>query len=580
MSTTGGSRAPVDPVRRRVGLVGEEADPGALVEQRRETSATRGAGVAAAACSAACRPGRPGRRRSRRVGAGQVHRLAGSSSQSQTPPRVDPAQHRPRRVRALGVPWRARGRPARRRRASKAPNHAQRQVDVVGAGRRSRPGRRTGGDQLAELEEPQCARATSAVRRRAGPSPRPDPAAGSAPLTAEQPPRRARAGRAPARGRPRPASAARTSGCGANGAVRIADPDDLAVASRTTTHHCGCVGRGRHAARRPAARVGHRGDHRGEHRVGARCVAGGGQERGGIVGELQRRTHRPRHGYARPAAVPARQPVSGGARARPRISPMTETQHAQAPDTTTHRPARRRRTGQAGARGPRGQVGGALEGRRHLRLRPHPAARERLLDRHPAADRQRQPARRARLLLHPHRPDRPLPADARQVGLLPDGLGRQRPADRAPGAELLRRPLRPVAALRRRLHPAGEARPEEAGPDQPAQLHRAVRASWSSEDEEVFESLWRTLGLSVDWTQHYTTIGAEGPDRQPARVPAQLRPRRGLPRRRRRPSGTSPSRPRSPRPSSRPASTPAPTTGSPSTGPTAPRSTSRPPVPS
>ncbi len=27
------------------------------------------------------------------------------------------------------------------------------------------------------------------------------------------------------------------------------------------------------------------------------------------------------------------------------------------------------------------------------------------------------------------------------------------------------------------------------------------------QDEQVFESLWRTLGLSVDWTQHYTTIG-------------------------------------------------------------------------
>jgi valyl-tRNA synthetase len=26
------------------------------------------------------------------------------------------------------------------------------------------------------------------------------------------------------------------------------------------------------------------------------------------------------------------------------------------------------------------------------------------------------------------------------------------------------------------------------------------------QDEEVFESLWRTLGLSVDWSQHYTTI--------------------------------------------------------------------------
>ena len=28
------------------------------------------------------------------------------------------------------------------------------------------------------------------------------------------------------------------------------------------------------------------------------------------------------------------------------------------------------------------------------------------------------------------------------------------------------------------------------------------------QDEQVFESLWRTLGLSVDWKQHYTTIGA------------------------------------------------------------------------
>ena len=29
------------------------------------------------------------------------------------------------------------------------------------------------------------------------------------------------------------------------------------------------------------------------------------------------------------------------------------------------------------------------------------------------------------------------------------------------------------------------------------------------EDEKVFETLWRTLGLSVDWTQTYTTIGRE-----------------------------------------------------------------------
>ena len=66
----------------------------------------------------------------------------------------------------------------------------------------------------------------------------------------------------------------------------------------------------------------------------------------------------------------------------------------------------------------------------------------------PPPTRQRLAAHRARLHLHAHRPRRPLPADARQAGLLPDGLGRQRAADRAPGAELLRRALRPVAALR------------------------------------------------------------------------------------------------------------------------------------
>ena len=73
--------------------------------------------------------------------------------------------------------------------------------------------------------------------------------------------------------------------------------------------------------------------------------------------------------------------------------------------------------------------------------------------------------------------DRAVPADARQGGLLPHGLGRQRAADRAAGAELLRRPLRPVAALPGGLHPAGEAGPEASGPDQPAQLRRAVRAA-------------------------------------------------------------------------------------------------------
>ena len=77
------------------------------------------------------------------------------------------------------------------------------------------------------------------------------------------------------------------------------------------------------------------------------------------------------------------------------------------------------------------------------------------------------------------------------------------------------------------------------------------------QDEEVFEPLWRTLGLSVDWKQHYTTIGAQGADRSASARSCATSPAARPTSRRRRPSGTSPSRPRSPRPSSRRASTPA-----------------------
>ena len=102
--------------------------------------------------------------------------------------------------------------------------------------------------------------------------------------------------------------------------------------------------------------------------------------------------------------------------------------------------------------------------------------------------------------------------------------------------------------------------------DRPAQLHRALRAARARRTRRSSRSSGTPLGLSVDWSQTYTTVGRDSAARQPAGVPAQLRPRRGLPRRTPRRCGTSPSRPRSPRPSSRPASTPATTTASPSTG--------------
>ena len=105
-----------------------------------------------------------------------------------------------------------------------------------------------------------------------------------------------------------------------------------------------------------------------------------------------------------------------------------------------------------------------------LPLRPHPAPRRTSTRSTPRRPRCRgSPARRTRVLLHAHRPDRALPADARQVGLLPDGLGRQRPAHRASRAELLRRPVRPVASVRPGLHaarrsPTPSARSPSTGP--------------------------------------------------------------------------------------------------------------------
>ena len=89
----------------------------------------------------------------------------------------------------------------------------------------------------------------------------------------------------------------------------------------------------------------------------------------------------------------------------------------------------------------------------------------------------------------------------------PDGLGRQRPAHRAAGAELLRRALRSVAA---RTTPTSSRRTKP-----PKQRDRRSRGRTSSscasalvaEDEQKFEELWRHLGLSVDWSLTYTTIG-------------------------------------------------------------------------
>ena len=108
------------------------------------------------------------------------------------------------------------------------------------------------------------------------------------------------------------------------------------------------------------------------------------------------------------------------------------------------------RSREAGPRGPRSQVEPAVGDRGDLPVRSQQPARAGLRHRHAAADGERFAPRRSRLLVHPHRRHRALPAHVRQGRLLPDGVGRQRAADRAPRPELLRRPLRSVAAVRSR----------------------------------------------------------------------------------------------------------------------------------
>ena len=129
------------------------------------------------------------------------------------------------------------------------------------------------------------------------------------------------------------------------------------------------------------------------------------------------------------------------------------------------------------------------------------------------------------------------------------------------------------------LHPTGEAGPEASGPDQPAQLRRAVRAARGGGRAGLRAALApaRPLGrLDPAPTRRSAATPGRSASARSCATSRAARPT--SPRRPR--SGTSPTAPRSRRPRSRRASTPAPTTGWPSTAPTGPRSTSRRPGPS
>src|SRR4051794_15076571 len=62
-------------------------------------------------------------------------------------------------------------------------------------------------------------------------------------------------------------------------------------------------------------------------------------------------------------------------------------------------------------------------------------------------------------------------------------------------------------------HDPGFTPPEKPDPKRQVPVDRpnfvALCGRLVQEDEKVFESLWRTLGLSVDWEQTYTTVGPE-----------------------------------------------------------------------
>ena len=241
----------------------------------------------------------------------------------------------------------------------------------------------------------------------------------------------------------------------------------------------------------------------------------GGPRLGLLLGRVRGRVPRARRHHRRQPLLRSPTPVSvpeGGSRASTLDPPM-------ATDATRPREAEPRR-----ARGP---VGRGLGSERHLPLRPHQDPRRDLLDRHPTAHRVGVAPHRARLQLHAHRRHRPLPADARAGGLLPDGVGRQRRPHRAPGRELLRRPLRPVAPLRPRLH-AARVPGQGLRQDVPAELRRALHRADDRGRAGLRGDLAtaRPVGRLVDALPDDQRPGA---GHGPAGVPPQPEPRRGVP---------------------------------------------------
>ena len=158
----------------------------------------------------------------------------------------------------------------------------------------------------------------------------------------------------------------------------------------------------------------------------------------------------------------------------------------------------------------------------------HPGPRRRLLHRHPAADRERVAARRPRVLVHPHRLHRPLPAHARATRSSTRWAGTTTACRPSGGC----RTTSACAATRRcRTTPTSSRRTKPDKHQIPISRRNFIELCerLTVEDEKAFEELWRRLGLSVDWSHDLPDHRRRRPRRVAAGVPAQPRPRRGLP---------------------------------------------------
>ncbi len=172
----------------------------------------------------------------------------------------------------------------------------------------------------------------------------------------------------------------------------------------------------------------------------------------------------------------------------------------------------------------------AWERERDLPLRSQRPARAGVLDRHAAADGQRLAARRATCSPTPTPTRSPATSGCagREVfypmGWDDNGLPTERRVQNHFGVR-----CDPSVPYDPDFSPPAEPSRARAGRRCRGRTSSSCACALTESDEQAFEELWRTLGLSVDWSMTYTTIGDARPAHLPALVPRPARARRGLP---------------------------------------------------